>query len=68
MLLRFLERKHHASPTALLAGKTILEVGCGTGLVGLGCVQLGAARVILTDLGEVCEKVTAKAVGMNAEI
>ena len=68
MLLRFLERKHQASPTALLAGKTILEVGCGTGLVGLGCVQLGATRVILTDLGEVCEEVTEKAVAMNPAI
>ena len=68
MLLRFLERKHQAFPTALLAGKTILEVGCGTGLVGLGCMQLGAARVILTDVGEVCEKVTGKAVAMNAAI
>ena len=65
MLLRFLELKRHAG---LLAGKTILEVGCGTGLVGLGCVQLGAARAILTDLGEVCEKVTLKAVAMNPAI
>ena len=68
MLLRFLERKYHASSTALLAGKTILEVGCGTGLVGLGCAELGAARVILTDLREVCEKVTEKAVAMNSAI
>ncbi len=45
-----------------------MEVGCGTGLVGLGCVQLGAGRVILTDLGEVCQKVTEKAVAMNAGI
>ncbi|KAJ8604537.1 hypothetical protein CTAYLR_000971 [Chrysophaeum taylorii] len=29
--------------------KTVLELGAGTGAVGLACVRLGAARVLLTD-------------------
>lgn len=31
-------------------GKVILELGSGTGLLGLACATLGASRVVLTDL------------------
>eukprot|EP01045_Picozoa_sp_COSAG04_P023065 COSAG04_NODE_2687_length_3737_cov_193.453546_3_plen_342_part_00 len=43
-LLRALE----LSPS-LLRGKTVLELGCGTGLVALACAALGARRVVATD-------------------
>jgi predicted RNA methylase len=36
--------------TALVRGKTILEIGAGTGLLSLCCLRAGAARVIATDV------------------
>ena len=43
-LLRVLE----LSPS-LVKGKSVLELGCGTGLVGLAAAAAGAERVCLTD-------------------
>eukprot|EP01046_Picozoa_sp_COSAG06_P043230 COSAG06_NODE_5633_length_3348_cov_35.197291_4_plen_204_part_00 len=43
-LLRALE----LSPS-LVRGKSVLELGCGTGVVALACVVLGARRVVATD-------------------
>ncbi|EQC40558.1 hypothetical protein SDRG_02446 [Saprolegnia diclina VS20] len=37
----------------VLAGKRVLEVGSGLGLVGMVCAHLGAAAVTLTDMDEV---------------
>lgn len=42
----------------LVKGKNVLELGAGTGLVGLICHDLGARRVVLTDC---CQQVLANA-------
>ena len=35
-----------------LQGANVLELGCGTGAVGIYCAACGAARVLLTDSAE----------------
>lgn len=42
---------HYISTEFDLRGKTVLELGAGTGLPGLTASRLGADRVILTDVG-----------------
>mmetsp|Transcript_23061 Transcript_23061/g.67134 ORF Transcript_23061/g.67134 Transcript_23061/m.67134 type:complete len:634 (-) Transcript_23061:135-2036(-) len=39
----------------LLAGRRVVEVGAGTGLVGIGCAKLGAAMSLITDIAEVSD-------------
>lgn len=34
----------------LFEGKSVLELGSGTGIIGLSLAQMGARRVVLTDL------------------
>lgn len=36
--------------TDLVRGKTVLEIGTGSGLVSLCCLRAGAARVVATDV------------------
>lgn len=36
--------------TDTVHGKTIMEIGAGTGLISLCCAQYGAARVVATDI------------------
>ncbi len=35
-----------------LSGKTVLDLGCGCGILGLGCVNCGAAKVLGIDIDE----------------
>ena len=35
-----------------LSGKTVLDLGCGCGILGLGCVNCGAAKVLGVDIDE----------------
>ncbi|KAF0709557.1 hypothetical protein AaE_012836 [Aphanomyces astaci] len=46
VLLKYLE--HHYAPSNGLQGKRVVELGCGTGAVGLAAAMLGA-HVVLTD-------------------
>ena len=39
-----------AAHPGIVAGRHVVEVGSGTGVVGLGAARLGAARVHLTDM------------------
>lgn len=48
VLERLLERLTGSQPD-WLAGKTVLELGCGAGLVSLSAAVLGAAKVLATD-------------------
>ena len=49
-----------------LGGKLVLELGCGTGLVGLCLKRMGAGEVVLTDQVE-CLGNAAKAFMRKAE-
>jgi methylase of polypeptide subunit release factors len=34
----------------LVAGSTVMEIGCGTGLLGLCCIKAGAEKLVVTDV------------------
>ncbi|KAI9674119.1 MAG: hypothetical protein M1817_001937 [Caeruleum heppii] len=41
---------------ALFRGKTVLDIGCGTGILSLFCARAGATRVIAVDNSDIIDK------------
>src|SRR5262245_18005341 len=37
---------------ALAEGETLLDVGCGEGMVGFGALERGAGRVVFSDISD----------------
>ena len=52
----------------LVAGRRVLELGCGRGLCGLVAAQCGAASVVLTDYEPAVLALARKNVEANAVI
>lgn len=51
--------------TTPVKGKTVADVGCGTGILAIGACLLGASKVIATDIDEVAVEVTRENAVLN---
>ena len=45
-------RENVLDRSGLLEGKTLLDVGCGEGLIGFGALERGAAHVVFSDISD----------------
>ncbi len=58
MALQFLEEQ-------LQPGETLIDLGCGSGLLGIAGLKLGAAKVTAVDIDPVCAEAVAEHCGLN---
>lgn len=54
-----------ASPEAPLAGLRVADLGCGSGLLGLGALALGAETVLAVDTDPLAIRATAENAALN---
>jgi len=57
--------------SALFKGKTVLDIGTGSGIIGLYAAQLGAKKVVATDISEAavaCARLNAKKLKFDSVI
>lgn len=47
------------------AGDSVIDVGCGSGILGICAAKLGASRVLLTDLDECAVDASVKNIAIN---
>ena len=52
-------------PRLPVLGKSVLELGCGIGVVGLACARAGASRVLLTDYDDELLRACKRSVSLN---
>ncbi|KAG0281804.1 Protein fam86a [Linnemannia exigua] len=57
--------EHLIAHPELLAGKNVVDVGCGVGFLGIACALLGAKRVALTDGNHDVLAMVQKNIGYN---
>ena len=50
----------HAYMRKLIEGKVVADLGCGVGVLGIGCLLLGAKKVYFVEIDELCVAGTKK--------
>lgn len=61
VLARHILRHKH-----LVAGKTVLDLGCGCGVVGIAAAKAGAVRIIANDIDPVALEIVRRNAAANA--
>ena len=65
LCLEALEAMAPAAGAAGLAGLRVADLGCGSGILGLGALRLGAASVVAADTDSLAVRATADNAGLN---
>lgn len=52
---------------APLSGRTVIDLGCGSGILGIAAAVLGAERVVMIDIDPLAVEAAALNAGLNAE-
>ena len=65
LCLEALESLAASAGPAGLAGLKVADLGCGSGILGLGALRLGAASVVATDTDSLAVRATAENAALN---